>query len=102
MVSLPSSDQRLDEIHSEMKNDYTVMQYVQNGWPEKKRIVKYWSELDNISPHNGLLLSGRRIIIPPNLRADVSRRQHDGHQGVTKTRGMQLPRCGGLESSKTS
>ena len=94
LVTLPASDQRLDEIRSELKNDdtlKTVMQYVQNKWPEEKRrvhgpIAKYWSERGNISLHDGLLLRGRRIIIPPRLRADVLRRLHDGHQGITKTR----------------
>ena len=94
LVTLPALDQRLDEIRSELKNDdmlKTVMQYVQNGWPEEKQrvhgpIAKYWSERGNISLHDGLLLRGRRIIIPPRLRADVLRRLHDGHQGITKTR----------------
>ena len=93
LVTLPASDQRLDEIRSELKNDDTlksVMQYVQNGWPEEKRrvhgpIAKYWSERGNISLHSGLLLRGRRIIIPPRFRADVLRGLHDGHQGITKT-----------------
>ena len=52
LVTLPASDQRLDEIRSELKNDNTiktVMQHVQNEWPEEKRrvhgpIAKYWSE----------------------------------------------------------
>ena len=42
LVTLPASDQQLDEIRSELKNDdtlKTVMQYVQNGWPEEKRRV---------------------------------------------------------------
>lgn len=42
LITLPASDQRLDEIRSELKNDdtlKTVMQYVQNGWPEEKRRV---------------------------------------------------------------
>ena len=42
--------------------------------------------MNNISLHSGLLLRGRRIIVPPRLRADVLRRLHDGHQGITKTR----------------
>ena len=94
LVTLPASDQRLDEIRSELKSDdtlKTVMQYVQNGWPKEKRrvhgpIAKYWSKRGNISLHDGLLLRGRRIIIPPRLRADLLRRLHDGHQGITKTR----------------
>ena len=67
------------------------MQYVQHGWPEDKHklcgpLGKYWSERGNITLHDGLLLRGRQIIIPPTLRPDVLRRLHDGHQGVTKTR----------------
>ena len=94
LVTLPASVQRLDEIRSELKNDDTLktaMQYVQNGWPEEKRrvhgpIAKYWSERGDISFHDRLLLRGRRIIIPPRLGADVLRRLHDGHQGITKLR----------------
>jgi len=44
LVTLPASDQRLDDIRSELKNDdtfKTVMQYVQNGWPEEKRRVYF-------------------------------------------------------------
>ena len=67
-----------------------VMHYVQHGWPEDKRklygpIGKYWNERGNISLHNGLLLRGRRLVIPQKLRPDVLRRLHDGHQGITKT-----------------
>ena len=66
LVTLPASDQRLDEIHSEVKNDdtlKTVTQYVQNEWQEEKRrvhgpIAKYWSEQGNISLHSGPLLRG--------------------------------------------
>ena len=93
LVTLPASDQWLDEKRSELKNDDTLktaMQYVQNGWPEEKRrfhgpIAKYGSERGNISFHSGLLLREQRIIIPPRLRADVLRCLHDGHQGITKT-----------------
>ena len=55
-------------------------------WRVHGPIAKYWSERGNISLHDGLLLRGRRIVIPPRLRADVLRRLHDGHQGITKTR----------------
>ena len=93
LVTLPASDQRLDEIRSELKNDdtlETVMQYVQNGWPEEKRRVhgpigKYGSERGNISLHSGLLQRGQQIIILPRLKADVLTHLHDGHQGITKT-----------------
>ena len=95
-VTLPASDQRLDEIRRELNNDDTlklVMQYVQNGWPDEKRhvfgpVAKYWSERGTLSLHNGFLMRGRRIIIPSKSRPDVLRRLHDGHQGITKTRAI--------------
>ena len=43
LVTLPASDQRLDGIRSELKNDdtlKTVKQYVQNGPEEKRRVHK--------------------------------------------------------------
>ncbi|XP_022784584.1 uncharacterized protein K02A2.6-like [Stylophora pistillata] len=94
LVTLPASDQRLDEIRRELNSDDTlklVLQYVQNGWPDEKRrvfgpVAKYWSERGIVSLHNGLLMRGRGLIIPPKLRPDVLRRLHDGHQGITKTR----------------
>ena len=94
IVNLPASDKRLDEIRCELRKDETlklVMYYVQHGWPDHKQklygpINKYWSERNSLSTHEGLLLRGRRLVIPPTLRADVLRYLHDGHQGVTKTR----------------
>ncbi|XP_022795072.1 uncharacterized protein K02A2.6-like [Stylophora pistillata] len=67
------------------------MQNVQNGWPDEKRrvfgsVTKYWSDRGTLSLHNGLLMRGRRLTIPPKLRPDVLRRLHDGHQGLSKTR----------------
>ena len=78
------SDQRLDEIRCELKKDDTlklVMQYVQNGWPDKRKVyrpmLKHWAERGNISLHNGLLPRERRLVIPPKLRPDVLRRLHE-------------------------
>lgn len=52
MVTLPASDQRLDEIRCKLKKADTlkvVMQYFQEGWPTDKRdlcgpVGKYWNE----------------------------------------------------------
>ena len=88
LVTLPASDQRLDEIRSELKNDDTLKtNAVCTEWVAGRETKSpYWSERGNISLHSGLLLRGRQIIIPPRLRADVLRRLRDGHQGITKTR----------------
>ena len=94
IVNLPASDTRLDQIRQELKKDETlkvVMYHVQHGWPEDKRKVNgpigaYWRERSHMSIHEGLLLKGRRLVIPETLRCDILRYLHDGHQGVVKTR----------------
>ena len=58
LVTLPTSDQRLDGIRSEPKKDdtlKTVMQYVQNGPEEKLRVHKY-----KYYSHSVVALSRRR------------------------------------------
>ena len=94
MVTLPASDERLDEIRRELKKDDTlkvVMRYVQEGWPVNRQrlygpVRKYWSEKSNLSVHNDLLLRGRRLVIPEVLRPNILRYLHDAHQGIAKTR----------------
>ena len=94
LVCLPSSDQRLEEIRTELKKDdvlKVVIHHVEHGWPENRRdvygpLVKFWNEQGNLTVHDGLLLRGKQLVIPASLRTDVLRHLHDGHQGITKTR----------------
>ena len=94
MVTLPASDERLDEIRSELKKDDTlkvVMRYVQEGWPVNRQrlygpVRKYWSEKSNLSVHDDLLLRGRKLVIPEILRPNILRYMLDAHQGIAKTR----------------
>ena len=93
-MQLPASDRRLEEIRREVaKNDTLaiVSRYVKTGWPDDKRKVHgpvnvYWPERGNLSIHDGLLLRGARLVVPPSLRCDILRYLHDCHQGITKTR----------------
>ena len=94
LVQLPASDRRLEEIRREVAKDDTlaiVTQYVKHGWPDDKRkvhgpVTQYWPERGNLSIHDGLLLRGTRLVVPPSLRCDILRYLHDCHQGITKTR----------------
>ena len=40
----------------------------------------------NAEIHDGLLLRGTRLVVPPSLRCDILRYLHDCHQCITKTR----------------
>ena len=69
-----------------------LMQVVANGWPELKKdchplLVDYWSYREEISPENGLLFKGHRLIVPEKLRSRVLQTIHEGHFGFEK---MQL------------
>lgn len=93
LYTLPASDHRLEQIRAELRKDdilHIVMQYVINGWPDSQQLNKvtkqYKAEAGNLTVHNGLLLKGRRLVIPSSLRHDILIHLHDGHQGIGKTK----------------
>ena len=92
MVSLPASDKRLDEIRREIRHNdtlRTVVQCVVDGWDKTSicgPMKKFFPERYSLSYHDGLLMKGRRLVIPLRLQPDVLRHLHDCHQGVSKMR----------------
>ena len=55
-------------------------------------VRQFWAMRNDLSVDDGLVLYGRRIIVPKAARADVLRRLHAAHQGIvrTKTRARQV------------
>ena len=86
---------RIGDFRSTTAGDTTsglLMQVVANGWPEVKKdcypfVLDYWNYREKISPENGLLLKGHRLIVPEKLRNRVLQTIHGGHFGFEK---MQL------------
>ena len=69
----------------------SVIKHVRRGWPEysgnvSQKVRVYMKVKNELSEADGLLIRGSRIIIPQSLRADILKRIHDGHQGLTKCR----------------
>ena len=68
---LPASPQRL-QVYCKVQQDdpicAKVIQYVQQGWPDKHKIepvVKhYWKVQGDLVVHKNLLLYGKRIVVP--------------------------------------
>lgn len=48
--------------------------------------VPYLPLSGELTVHEGLLLYGCRIVIPTSFRADILRKLHEGHLGITKCR----------------
>ena len=89
---LPASDSRLSQIRQKQNEDTVCIQikhYCTHGWPESQiqsDIKPYWSERASITIQHGLLMKGKRIIVPASLRSEILQQLHSGHQGIVKCR----------------
>ena len=65
-----------------------VARYCLDGWPEKKKLpgtVKAYSHVSaELSVVKGVLMRGARVVIPVSMRAEMLKKIHEGHQGITK------------------
>uniref|UniRef100_A0AAR2JBB0 Gypsy retrotransposon integrase-like protein 1 n=1 Tax=Pygocentrus nattereri TaxID=42514 RepID=A0AAR2JBB0_PYGNA len=94
MQGIPASQSRMDSIKAATTTDcelQTVIRYIRNGWPEYRDKVPldvraYVKVKNELSETNGLVIRGCRIVIPKSLRAEILKKIHDGHQGLTKCR----------------
>ena len=91
--TLPASEKRLEEIKVLQNEDTASSQtktYVTTEWPKSHLLQGesrlYWNLRNELHIHDGLLLRGSRIVIPPTMRAEVLHTLHGSHQGVSKCR----------------
>ena len=91
-TALPATAKCLTEIVKKQDEDEIctqVKQFCQKGWPKQHMpdsLKAYHSVSAELSVHNGILMRGSRIVIPPTLRQDMLVKLHGGHQGITKCR----------------
>lgn len=84
-----SSLVKVDAIQSWTRKDPTlsaVVHHTQQGWPSSTNLdpelQTYRSKEAELSVHDGCLLWGCRVIIPPQGRQNVLQLLHDGHPGM--------------------
>ena len=68
-----------------------VLTYVQNGWPDQvhdDELKPYWHHRIELSSHDGCLLWGHRVVIPPQGRTTVLQELHGGHCGITRMKSV--------------
>ncbi|KAI2646083.1 Retrovirus-related Pol polyprotein from transposon opus [Labeo rohita] len=90
----PMSRSRLREVVESTQADselQVVMRYVKQGWPKypsqlPEYVKPYYAVRDMLSVCHDLLIYSDRIIIPSSMRAEVKRKIHEGHMGITKCR----------------
>ena len=89
---IPCNSDRLQKLRvSTAKDDTLVLlkEVVQQGWPHRiqnlpPELKPYWTFREQITIEDGLLLKGRRIIIPDSDRKDILSQIHRGHLGLQK------------------
>lgn len=79
-----------DELQLQTEKDpvlKSVCKFVQTGWPCKVTddlIKPYFLCRMQISPENGILLRGHKVIIPGKLRKKILNELHSSHFGIVK------------------
>jgi len=81
-------------LQSSTANDTSltaVKQFITTGWPNKiydlpQALRPYWSFRDELTVEDGIILKGKQVVIPEDLRTDIMSQLHSGHQGIEKTR----------------
>jgi hypothetical protein len=82
----------LEQISAATQKD-EVLQKVQDAlssdqWTSNKKIQPFKRLKDELSTSQGLVLRGSRIVPPECLRESILRSDHQGHQGVVRTKQM--------------
>ena len=61
--------------------------FTQSGWPDRiddDSLRPYFNRRLELTSHNGVLLRGLRVVIPPKFREAVLSELHTGHRGIVK------------------
>ena len=68
----------------------TVLQYIRHGWPHKcdESLAPYSSRRNELSVHQGCVLWGSRVVLPPKARGDTLTELHEGHPGMTRMKSL--------------
>ena len=83
------SSERLPRLQKAREQD-PVMQTLKTtiliGWPERREEVpvpirEYWNYRE-LTLHNGILFKNQRVIIPNDLRPELTTGAHSSHQGI--------------------
>ena len=80
--SLPASKSKLDEYREAQQTDpicSEVMRFCRNSWPQKKKVEKSLIPLGELTICGGLLLLGKRIVIPKCKQCETLQKIHEGH-----------------------
>ena len=89
LLSPPSPTAQIREETAQDTQLAPLREAIMNGWPESRtecpsQLHGYWNYRDELTIEDGIILKGRRMIIPHKLRPAVLGQLHYAHQGGEK------------------
>ena len=78
---LPATEEWFAEIQRHQEEDQILQKWMRQIKGEKMRKPMSYSDL---SVKDGLIMKGKRIVIPETLQQEVLEQLHKGHQGMVK------------------
>ena len=90
---LADSPVTADQIHDWTRRDpslASVLQLVRQGWPSQcdQELAPFASRKSELSMHDGCIVWGARVVVPPQGRQAVLQELHEGHLGMTKMKSL--------------
>ena len=90
LTYLVMSDERIGEMRHHTNHDPALQQLKQTilqGWPKDKSqlpplVTPYFSIHDELAVTDGLIFRGERLVVPKEMRSQIKRDIHAGHQGI--------------------
>ena len=94
MNHMESTSVNPDKIRQWTQRDPVMSQVyecVLNGWPYEcpdKDLAPYFTRRDELSVHDGCIMWGSRVIVPPQGRNFIIEELHDTHPGISRMKSL--------------
>lgn len=94
MNHMESTSVNPDKIRQWTQRDPVMSQVyecVLNGWPHEcpdKDLTPYFTRKDELSAHDGCIMWGSRVIVPPQGRSFIIEELHDTHPGISRMKSL--------------
>ena len=93
MEHLADSPATAKQVQTWSRRDPTlaaVLHYIQHGWPKQvdSSLSSYLSSSTELPVHEGCILWGNRVVIPPQGWTAVLQELHEGHPGMSRMKGL--------------
>ena len=88
--SLPVTSEQIKQWTSKDPVLLKVKIMIQQGWEYSKKsdLTPYQKRKDELSVHDGCLLWGTRVVVPPPGRNKIANELHEGHPGITRMKAL--------------